>query len=226
MDRELGKSTWGLVGWVGRPSEILNACQDEQRETYLLPTVKGERKEAFALTEPNAGSDAMSIQTRARNGRRRLRHRRQQAFHHLRAPPDFVILFTVTGVDETKKGPRKRITAFLIDVDTPGFELRRGPRPVSHRTYHNYQLSFDDCRVPARNILGEEGKGFDHGGPVAGQHAHPRRRELLRQGRARAGDRQPSGRRPASSSARPSASSRASASSSRTWRPSCAPPTC
>jgi alkylation response protein AidB-like acyl-CoA dehydrogenase len=73
------------------------------------------------------------------------------------------ILFAVT-VDETKKGPRKRITAFLIDGDTKGFELRRGPRPVSHRTYHNYQLSFSECRVPARNILGEEGRGFDHAG--------------------------------------------------------------
>src|SRR5262249_21039012 len=65
MDRELGKSTWGLMGWVGRPSEILNACQGEQRERYLIPTVAGDRKEAFALTEPNAGSDAMGIQTRA-----------------------------------------------------------------------------------------------------------------------------------------------------------------
>jgi len=55
MDRELGKSTWGLVGWIGRPSEILNACRDDQREAYLFPVIRGERKEGFALTEPNAG---------------------------------------------------------------------------------------------------------------------------------------------------------------------------
>jgi len=164
MDRELGKSTYGLVGWVGRPSEILNACRGEQRDVYLMPTVKGERKEAFALTEPNAGSDAMSIQTRARKDGDDYVIDGSKHFISCVCRPDFVILFAVTGVDETPKGPRKRITAFLIDVGTTGFELRRGPRPVSHRTYHNYQLSFSDCRVPARNILGEEGRGFDHAG--------------------------------------------------------------
>jgi len=61
MDRELGKATWGMMGWVGRPSEILNACREDQREAYLFPVIKGQRKEAFALTEPNAGSDAMGI---------------------------------------------------------------------------------------------------------------------------------------------------------------------
>jgi len=164
MDRELGKSTYGLVGWVGRPSEILNACRDEQRDAYLIPTVKGERKEAFALTEPNAGSDAMSIQTRARKDGDDYVIDGSKHFISCVRRPDFVILFAVTGIDETPKGQRKRITAFLIDCDTKGFELRRGPRPVSHRTYHNYQLSFSDCRVPARAILGEEGRGFDHAG--------------------------------------------------------------
>jgi acyl-CoA dehydrogenase len=164
LDRELGKSTWGLVGWVGRPSEILNACVGEQRDVYLLPAVTGDRKEAFALTEPNAGSDAMNIQTRARKDGDDYVIDGSKHFISCVRRPDFVILFAVTGVDETKKGPRKRITAFLIDCDAKGFELRRGPRPVSHRTYHNYQLSFSDCRVPARNILGEEGRGFDQAG--------------------------------------------------------------
>jgi acyl-CoA dehydrogenase len=164
LDRELGKSTWGLVGWVGRPSEILNACVGDQRAAYLIPTVKGERKEAFALTEPNAGSDAMNISTRARKDGDDYVIDGSKHFISCVRRPDFVILFAVTGVDEGKKGPRKRITAFLIDCDAKGFELRRGPRPVSHRTYHNYQLSFSDCRVPARSILGEEGRGFDQAG--------------------------------------------------------------
>ena len=164
LDRELGKSTWGLVGWVGRPSEILNACVGDQRATYLIPTVKGERKEAFALTEPNAGSDAMNISTRARKDGDDYVIDGSKHFISCVRRPDFVILFAVTGMDEGPKGPRKRITACLIDCDTPGFELRRGPRPVSHRTYHNYQLSFSDCRVPAGNILGEEGRGFDQAG--------------------------------------------------------------
>jgi acyl-CoA dehydrogenase len=164
MDRELGKSTWGLVGWVGRPSEILNACTGDQRDTYLLPTVRGERKEAFGLTEPNAGSDAMSIQTRATADGADYVINGSKHFISCVTKPDFVILFTVTGIDKTPKGERKRITCFLVDVGTKGFDITRGPRPVSHRAYHNYQLSFDGCRVPARNILGEEGKGFELAG--------------------------------------------------------------
>lgn len=164
MDRELGKSTWGLVGWVGRPSEILNACVGDQRDAYLLPTVRGERKEAFGLTEPNAGSDAMSIQTRATSDGSDYLINGSKHFISCVTKPDFVILFTVTGIDKTPKGERKRITCFLVDVGTPGFDIRRGPKPVSHRAYHNYQLSFDACRVPARNILGEEGKGFELAG--------------------------------------------------------------
>ncbi|MGH8631835.1 MAG: acyl-CoA dehydrogenase family protein, partial [Burkholderiales bacterium] len=161
MDRELGKSTWGLIGWIGRPSEILNACRDEQRVSYLFPAIRGERKEAFALTEPNAGSDAMNIQTRATKDGGDYVINGSKHFISCVTRPDFVILFTVTGVDETPKGPRKRITCFLVDSDTPGFDVHRGPRSVSHRSYHNYQLSFSDCRVPARNILGDEGRGFD-----------------------------------------------------------------
>jgi acyl-CoA dehydrogenase len=164
MDRELGKATWGMMGWAGRPSEILNACREEQREAYLFPVIKGQRKEAFALTEPNAGSDAMGIQTRAVREGDDYVINGSKHFISCATRPDFVILFTVTGVDETPKGPRKRITAFLVDGDTKGFDIARGPRSVSHRSYHNYQLSFSDCRVPARNILGDEGKGFDQAG--------------------------------------------------------------
>jgi acyl-CoA dehydrogenase len=164
MDRELGKSTWGLMGWVGRPSEILNACRDDQREAYLFPVIRGERKEAFALTEPGAGSDAMGIQTRAVKDGSDYVINGSKHFITCASRPDFVILFTVTGIDETPKGARKRITAFLVDTDTKGFDLRLGPRAVGHRSYRNYQLAFNDCRVPARNILGEEGKGFDQAG--------------------------------------------------------------
>ena len=65
MERELGKVNWALQKFVGRPSAILMACKDQQIEKYLLPTVRGDTTEVFALTEPGAGSDAMSISTRA-----------------------------------------------------------------------------------------------------------------------------------------------------------------
>ncbi len=161
MDRELGKSTWGLMGWVGRPSEILNACRDDQRDSYLLPAVRGERKEAFALTEPDAGSDATNLKTRAVKDGADYVINGSKHFISCVTRPDFVILFALTGTDETPKGPRRRITCFLVDSDTPGFDIRRGPKSVSHRSYRNYQLGFSDCRVPARNILGDEGRGFE-----------------------------------------------------------------
>jgi acyl-CoA dehydrogenase len=161
FERELGKANWAVQKFVGRPSYILMAAKDEQVEKYLLPTVRGEKSEVFALTEPGAGSDAMSITTRAEadgddyvlNGGK----------HFITGvwEPDFAIVFTVTGIDETKRGPRKRITAFLVDRDTPGFTIRRGPRCVSYRAYDNWELFFDNVRLNKRQILGEEGKGFD-----------------------------------------------------------------
>ena len=74
---------------------------------------------------------------------------------------DFVILFAATGEDESVGGRKKRITSFLVDVGTPGFEVRPGYQSVSHRGYNNSILYFDDCRVPDSQILGEEHRGFE-----------------------------------------------------------------
>jgi acyl-CoA dehydrogenase len=71
---------------------------------------------------------------------------------------DFVILFVATGEDGAG---RKRISCLLVDRDTPGFGIHPGYNSVSQRGYHNSTLTFDDCRVPAEQMLGEEGRGFD-----------------------------------------------------------------
>src|SRR5262249_15709621 len=158
---ELGKASWALIGWVGRPSAILMACREEQRERYLLPTVRGERHECFALTEPGAGSDAMSIATRAvRDGADDVLDG-TKPFITPGGVPDFAIGFAVTGVEETPKGTRRRVTAFLVDRDTPSFAIRRGPRCVSYRAYNNYELTFSGCRLGPLQVLGEEGRGFE-----------------------------------------------------------------
>ena len=65
MERELGRASYGLQMLVARPSNILRACQGEQIETYLLPTIRGERHDCLAMTEPNAGSDVRGMRTRA-----------------------------------------------------------------------------------------------------------------------------------------------------------------
>lgn len=164
LEREFGKTTYGLHGWVHRPSEILMACEGDQIEEYLLPCVRAERKEFFALTEPGAGSDIMSMQTRAEhvgddwiiNGSK----------HFISSPvqADFAILFAATGVDETPRGPRKQVTAFLVDAGLKGFSIERGPRCAAQRAYQTFQLSFDNVRVPHSKILGEKGKGLDLAG--------------------------------------------------------------
>jgi len=74
---------------------------------------------------------------------------------------DYVVLFAATGEEQTERGPKKKITAFLVDKGTKGFTVRDGYKSVSHRGYHNSILEFDDCRVPATKVLGEEHLGFD-----------------------------------------------------------------
>lgn len=65
LERELGRTSFALQYAVHRPSNILRACNDEQKERYLLPTIRGERIECLAITEPDAGSDVRSMKTRA-----------------------------------------------------------------------------------------------------------------------------------------------------------------
>jgi acyl-CoA dehydrogenase len=161
MERELSKTSFALQHFIGRPSEILLACDGDQRERYLLPCVRGDRHECFALTEPGAGSDIMSMATRAKRDGDDYVINGSKHFISSHTLPDFAIVFAVTGVDETARGTRKRVTAFLVDRGAEGFDLRLGPRCISHRGYHNYQLSFDDCRVGRGQILGAEGEGLE-----------------------------------------------------------------
>lgn len=161
MEREFGKTTYGLHGFCHRPSEILLACEGDQIDRFLNPCVSGEKKEFFALTEPGAGSDIMSMKTRAeRDGDDWVINGTK---HFISSPveADFAILFAQTGITETPRGPRKQVTAFLVEKGTLGFDIDLGPRCAAQRAYHTYQLSFSDCRVPHGNILGEEGKGLD-----------------------------------------------------------------
>lgn len=161
VERELGKASYGLAGHIARPTELLLACEGNQIDNYLTPCVTGEKHEAFALTEPGAGSDIMSMTTKAvKDGDDYIIDGYK---HFISTPclPDFAIVFAITGIDETSRGPRKRITAFLVDRGKKGFDISLGPLCVSQRAYRTYQLSFDNCRVSKDQILGEEGNGLD-----------------------------------------------------------------
>lgn len=156
---EFGRVSRALGIICNRPAPILKLCAGDQIATYLEPTVKGERWECFALTEPGAGSDARAITTRAvADGDDYVINGTKQ-FITMALRADFIILFAVTGVDQTPRGERKRITAFLVDKDTPGIAVTP-LGVVSNRGMKSCIISLEDVRVPARNILGEEGGGF------------------------------------------------------------------
>ncbi len=160
VERELGRGSMALTHFFGRPQNILMACVGDQRERYLLPAVRGERMDALAMTEPDAGSDVRGMKCQAvRDGGDWIvngsKHFISGAEH-----ADFFIVFVATGEDDTPKGPKKRITCFLVDRGTPGFEVRDGYRSVSHRGYKNCILTFDDCRLPDAQVLGEVDGGF------------------------------------------------------------------
>ena len=161
-EKELGRTNYALhYSCVGRPSNILLACEGAQRDRYLLPTVRGERTECLAMTEPGAGSDLRGMKTSAIaaggdfiiNG---TKHFISHADH-----ADYVILFAASGEETGGQGVRRKITAFLIDMGHPGFEVRPGYKNVSHRGYTNSILEFHDCRVPKQAILGEVHRGFE-----------------------------------------------------------------
>ncbi|MEE8119469.1 MAG: acyl-CoA dehydrogenase family protein [Gammaproteobacteria bacterium] len=160
VERELGRGSMALTHFFGRPQNILMACTGDQRERYLLPAVRGERMDALAITEPDAGSDVRGMKCSAvRDGGDWVingsKHFISGAEH-----ADFFIVFVATGVDETPRGPKKRITTFLVDRGTPGFSVRNGYNSVSHRGYANCNLDFDNCRLPDAQILGEVDGGF------------------------------------------------------------------
>jgi acyl-CoA dehydrogenase len=161
VERELGKTSYALQWLVARPSNILLACEGDQRERYLLPAIRGERHDCLAMTEPGAGSDVRSMTTRAVRDKDDYVIDGTKHFISNADKSDFVIVFAVTGNEDTAQGPRNLITGFLVDLDSPGLAVSRGSASVSHRGYHHSELSFEGCRVPLSNRLGDEGRGFD-----------------------------------------------------------------
>lgn len=152
VERELGRAGYALQMLVARPSNILLACQGDQVDTYLLPAIRGERHDCLAMTEPGAGSDVRSMRTRAeRQGGEYVITGTKHFISHADLA-DFVILFA-----QAEAG----ISCFLVDIGTPGLTVRRGSQCVSHRGYHQCELIFEGCRIPAKQLLGAEGHGFE-----------------------------------------------------------------
>ena len=160
-----GAVLWGQVlGEIGGPlriGQMLESFTRKHIEKYVMPVVTGETSCCFALTEPNAGSDAFAIQTTAvRDGDDYLLNGKK---HFISAAPyaDFAIVIAKELVEVGKP----IITAFIVDKKTSensGFELGNIQVPISGERIHA-ELIFNQCRVPASNIIGAPGKGLQLG---------------------------------------------------------------
>ena len=130
---------------------------EEQKQKYLAPLARGEKIAAFALTEPQAGSDAAAIKTRAvRDG----------DYYILNGSKCFITngshadIITVMAVTDPTLGARGGVTAFIVQKDFPGFRVGRLEDKMGIRGTETAELFFDDCRVPKENVLGQFGAGF------------------------------------------------------------------
>ncbi|MBB4105021.1 acyl-CoA dehydrogenase family protein [Allorhizobium borbori] len=158
VEEEFGKTSDALVRRVfGQVYPMLLACEGEQHDKYLLPTVRGEKICAMAITEPGAGSDAASISTTAHldgdewvlNGTK-----------HFISDGDIADYVIVMALTDKEKRARGGITLFLVDKGTAGFKVARTQPMMGHRGYGHAELVFDNCRIPASAVLGEVGNGF------------------------------------------------------------------
>jgi acyl-CoA dehydrogenase len=133
----------------GYADNILYAGNEEQKQQYLIPTIEGERISCFAITEPGAGSDARSIRTTARKDGGDYVINGEKTFITRGNDADFVMVFAVV--------PDEGVTCFLADRD---MGWKSEPIPTMGE-WGPASLVFDDVRVPAANVLGEMGRGFD-----------------------------------------------------------------
>ena len=130
---------------------------DQQKEKYLIPLATGEKHGAFALTEPNAGSDALGMTTKADLDGNQYILNGRKIFITNGAAADTYIVFARTG---SKDLGSKAFSAFIVEKGTPGFSFGKYERKMGLRGTQNCDLIFEDCRIPAENLLGKVGEGF------------------------------------------------------------------
>lgn len=159
---ELGRANMGFTVFIGAhigigTTGIVEMGSEEIKRKYLPPMAAGEKLGAFALTEPEAGSDAANIKTTAvLKGDKWILNGRK---HFITNAPDASV-FTVIAVTDREKGARGGFTAFLVEKDFPGFSIGTVEKKMGLRGSHTAEIIFEDCEVPAENVLGEVGRGY------------------------------------------------------------------
>jgi alkylation response protein AidB-like acyl-CoA dehydrogenase len=129
---------------------------DDQKKRFLEPLARGEKLGCFALTEPNAGSDAANQQTRAVREGDGWRISGQKVFITCGQAADVCLLFAMTDPEKKSRG----ISAFLVDADTPGFDRSRHQIKLGVNASGTVEIFLTDVLVPDENMLGKPGEGF------------------------------------------------------------------
>ena len=135
---------------------ILKFGTEAQKERFLRPMARGEWLGAFCLTEPQAGSDASALRTRARRSERGWVLDGVKQFITSGRNAQVAIVFAVTDAQAGKKG----ISAFIVPTDTPGYRVANIERKLGQRASDTAQIAFEGCEVPADQMLGAPGEGY------------------------------------------------------------------
>jgi len=135
---------------------VLQYGSEEQKRRFLVPMAKGEMLACFCLTEPQAGSDAAAIKTRARRHGNRWVLNGTKQFISSGAHAQVAIVFAVTDPERGRRG----MSAFLVPTDSPGFVVARVERKLGQRASDTAQLAFDDIELTPDLMLGAEGEGY------------------------------------------------------------------
>ena len=163
LAEELGRSTYSgfaitaLVHTDMASVHIFNAGSDAQRDRYMPGIVVGDLITAVAVTEPDAGSDVRSIRTSARREGNDFVLNGAKMFITNGVHAD---LYCVAAKTDDRDSGSKGVTMFLVEKGTPGFTVSRALDKHGWRSSDTAELVFEDCIVPAENLLGEEGHGF------------------------------------------------------------------
>jgi len=162
MVEELAKINSGICAGIMinsglATSSILYHGNEEQKQKYLLPAIKGKKIAAFGLSEPNAGSDAASIETTAKRDGDHYVVNGTKMYITNGPTCDFITLAVSTDKSKRSRG----ISVLIVDSDLPGISKTK-LRKVGHHAAATAEIAFEDCRVPVENLIGEQDKGWGY----------------------------------------------------------------
>ncbi|HEK9100967.1 TPA: acyl-CoA dehydrogenase AcdA [Bacillus pseudomycoides] len=140
-----------LAGWP-----IFKFGTEEQKQKFLRPMAEGKKIGAYGLTEPGSGSDAGGMKTTAKRDGDHYILNGSKIFITNGGIADIYVVFALTDPESKQRGT----SAFIVESDTPGFSVGKKESKLGIRSSPTTEIMFEDCRIPAENLLGEEGQGF------------------------------------------------------------------